>query len=150
MCIYPFKAYKASKITLFITPVLYEHCIHMRAPLWQCSETVSQTAHTCIEISSLLKWKWRDIRPSMVTHTWNLCSAFNPSKVHTHSEHTRTLCLHHLCCGARGAVGGSVPQEHLSHGIEGGESAVYALPPPTIPAGPETRTRSLWIMSPTL
>ncbi len=25
----------------------------------------------------------------MVTHTWNLCSAFNPSKVHTHSsEHT--------------------------------------------------------------
>ncbi len=37
------------------------------------------------------KWKWRDIRPSMVTHTRNLCSAFNPSKVHTHSsEHTHT------------------------------------------------------------
>ncbi len=34
---------------------------------------------------------WRDIRPSMVTHTRNLCSAFNPSKVHTHSsEHTHT------------------------------------------------------------
>ncbi len=32
---------------------------------------------------------WRDIRPSMVTHTRNLCSAINPSKVHTHSsEHT--------------------------------------------------------------
>ncbi len=31
-----------------------------------------------------------DIRPSMVTHTRNLCSAFNPSKVHTHSsEHTQ-------------------------------------------------------------
>ncbi len=29
------------------------------------------------------KWKWRDIWPSMVTHTWILCSAFNPSKVHT-------------------------------------------------------------------
>ncbi len=51
------------------------------------------------------KWKWRDMWPSMVTHTRNLCSAINPSKVHTHSsEHT-----HHLCCGARGAVGGSVP-----------------------------------------
>ncbi len=37
------------------------------------------------------KWKWRDIRPSMVTHTRNLCSAINPSKVHTHSsEHTHT------------------------------------------------------------
>ncbi len=38
------------------------------------------------------KWsKWHDMWPSMVTHTRNLCSAFNPSKVHTHSsEHTHT------------------------------------------------------------
>ncbi len=36
------------------------------------------------------KWKWRDIRPSMVTHTRNLCSAFNPSKVHTHTPWTHT------------------------------------------------------------
>ncbi len=37
------------------------------------------------------KWKWRDIRPSTVTHTQNLCSTFNPSKVHAHSsEHTHT------------------------------------------------------------
>ncbi len=63
-----------------------------------------------------VKRKWRDIRPSMVTHTRNLCSAFNPSKVHTHSsEHTHTHRGHtpgavgsHLCCGAWGAVGGSV------------------------------------------
>ncbi len=41
------------------------------------------------------KWKWRDIRPSMVTHTRNLCSAINPSKVHTHSsEHTHTPWTH--------------------------------------------------------
>ncbi len=33
--------------------------------------------------------KWLDIRPCMVAHTRNLCSAINPSKVHTHcSEHT--------------------------------------------------------------
>ncbi len=33
--------------------------------------------------------------PSMVTHTRNLCSAFNPSKVHTHSsEHTHTPWTH--------------------------------------------------------
>ncbi len=29
------------------------------------------------------------VRQSIVTPTWNLCSAINPSKVHTHSsEHT--------------------------------------------------------------
>ncbi len=39
--------------------------------------------------------KWSDIRPSMVTHTRNLCSAFNPSNVHTHSsEHTHTVNTH--------------------------------------------------------
>uniref|UniRef100_A0A671T6G5 glutaminase n=1 Tax=Sinocyclocheilus anshuiensis TaxID=1608454 RepID=A0A671T6G5_9TELE len=32
---------------------------------------------------------------------------------------------------------------HLSRGIEGGESAGYSLPPPTIPAEPETRTHDL-------
>ncbi len=41
-------------------------------------------------------------------------------------------------------------QGHLSRGIEGGESAVHSLPPPTIPAEPETRTRNLWITSLTL
>ncbi len=35
----------------------------------------------------LWKWKWSDIRPSMVTHTRNLCSAFDPSKcTHTRSS----------------------------------------------------------------
>ncbi len=32
---------------------------------------------------------------------------------------------------------------HLSRGIEGGENARYWLPPPTIPAGAEIRTRNL-------
>ncbi len=46
------------------------------------------------------KIKWRDIRPSMLTHTWNLCSAFNPSKVHTHSsEHTHTHGTHSWSSG---------------------------------------------------
>ncbi len=46
----------------------------------------------------------------MVTHTRNLCSAFIPSKVRTHSvKHWPGAVGSHLCCGARGAVGGSVP-----------------------------------------
>ncbi len=44
------------------------------------------------------KWKWGDIRPSMVTHTKNSCSAFNPFKcthtavnIHTPWTHTRSI-----------------------------------------------------------
>ncbi len=102
--------------------------------------------------------KWRDIRPSMVTHTRNLCSAINPSKVHTHSsEHTHTVKTHPeqwavIYVAAPGEQLGvrCLAQGHLSRGIEGEESAVHSLPPPTIPAGPETQTRNLWITSPTL
>ncbi len=80
--------------------------------------------------------------PSMVTHTRNLCSASNTSKVHTHSsEHTHTVNTHPgavaaiLCCGARGAVGvRCLAQGHLSRGIEGDEERCTSLPPPTIPA----------------
>ncbi len=70
----------------------------------------------------------------MVTHTPNLCSAFTHC---THTAHTP---------GAVAAIYPAVPrkqlgvrcltQGHLSRGIEGGESAVHSLPPPTIPAGP--------------
>ncbi len=42
----------------------------------------------------------------MVFHTWNLCSAFNPSKC----AHT----VNSQCCGARGAVGGSMPCSRVS------------------------------------
>ncbi len=91
----------------------------------------------------------------MVTDTWNLCSAINPSKVHTHSsEHTHThpelwAAIYSAAPGEQLGVR-CLAQGHLSHGIEGGESTGYSLPPPTIPAGPETRTRNLWITSPTL
>ncbi len=91
--------------------------------------------------------KWRDIRPSMVTHTRNLCSAINPSKVHTHSsEHTYTVNTHPeqwavVYAAAPGEQLGvwCLAQGHLSRGIEGGESAVHSLPPPTIPAGPRLK-----------
>ncbi len=74
----------------------------------------------------------------MVTHTRNLCSAFNPSKVRTHSsEHTHTINTHmkktkkftaFLWCGKFGGVFGEGGGEmvHVSggrglHGVsEGG------------------------------
>ncbi len=49
----------------------------------------------CSALWDKWKWKWRDMWPSMVTHTQNLCSAFNPSKcthtaVNTHTPWTHT------------------------------------------------------------
>ncbi len=57
-----------------------------------------------------------DVLSSMVTHTRNWCSAFNPSKCthtavtseHTHCEHAPGAVGSH-CSSARGAIGGLVP-----------------------------------------
>ncbi len=38
---------------------------------------------------------------------------------------------------------GALLKGHLSRGIEGGESAVHSLPPPTIPAGPRLELATL-------
>ncbi len=69
--------------------------------------------------------------PSMVTHTWNLCSAFNPSMC------THTVVNIHL---EQWAANAAVPGEqlgvrclaqgsHLSRGIEGGERALVKHSP---------------------
>ncbi len=75
------------------------------------------------------KWKWHDIWPSMVTHTQNSCSAFKPSKVHTHSsEHTHTHTHTHSEHPERAAAPWEqlrvqcLAQGHLNRGIDGGES----------------------------
>ncbi len=88
-----------------------------------------------------------DIRPSMVTHTRNLCSAFDPSKVHTHGA-----VGSHLCCGARGAVRGSVPCSRVSPQSwywRWRECCTFT-PPTYNSCRPETRTHNLSITSPTL
>ncbi len=78
----------------------------------------------------------------MVTHTRNLCSAFNPSKVHTHSsEHTPGAVGSHLCYGAQGAVGGSVPCSRAPQSWYWRWRECSAFTPPTYNScWPETRT----------
>ncbi len=79
----------------------------------------------------------------MVTHTRNWCSAFNPSKcTHTavSSEQTHTHTHPEQWAAIAPAPGEQLgvrclAQGHLSHGIEGGESAVHSQSPPSIPAG---------------
>ncbi len=112
--------------------------------LWRCVY-----ANDCAQLASSWKWKWSDVWPIIVTHTRNLCSAFNPSKwthihththTHTHHEHT-PRAVGSQCCGARGAVGVRCLAQgyHLSRGIEDRETAGHSLLPPTVPAGPETQ-----------
>ncbi len=55
----------------------------------------------------------------MVTHTRNLThqsahTAVSSEQTHTHREHTPGAVGSHLCCSARGAVGGSVPCSRFS------------------------------------
>ncbi len=99
--------------------------------------------------------KGGDLWPSMVSHTWNLCSAFNPSKC-THiavsSEHTHTpRAVGSQCCGARGAVGGSVSCSRVSVVVLKVEERVLYIHSPTYNScQTETRTRNLRVTSPTL
>ncbi len=67
---------------------------------------------------------------------------------HTHREHTEQwAAIYAAAPGEQMGVQYLAQGSHLSRGIDGGESAVHSLPPPTIPAGPETRTHNLWITS---
>ncbi len=78
-------------------------------------------------------------------------SAHTQQWTHIHCEHTPGAVGSHLCCGARGAVGGSVPCSRAPKSwYWGWRECCTFTPPPTIPAGPETRTRNLWDTSPTL
>ncbi len=72
-------------------------------------------------------------------------SAFNPSKC-THTVvniHLEQWAANAAAPGEQLGVWCLAQGSHLSRGIEGGESAGYSLPPPTIPAGPEIRTHDL-------
>ncbi len=82
----------------------------------------------------------------MVTHTRNWSSAFNPSKYthtavsseHTHCEHAPPEQWAAIAPAPGEQLGvRCLAQGHLSHGIEGGESAVHSQSPPSIPARPE-------------
>ncbi len=102
--------------------------------------------------------------PSMATHTLNLCSAFNPSKC-THTAvsseqthtHTHTLWTHTWFSGQPFMLrrpGSSWEFGALLKGLTSVvvltvESTGHSLPPLTIPAGPETRTRDLCVSRPT-
>ncbi len=73
-------------------------------------------ANDCAQLASSWKWKWSDVWPIIVTHTRNLCSAFNPSKwththIHTHT-HTHTMNTH----PEQWAANAAAPGEQLGFG----------------------------------
>ncbi len=89
-----------------------------------------------------VKWSdmWQVWWPILGTCALHLT---HPS-AHTHSSEHTAAPREQL------GVGCLAQGSHLSRGIEGGESAGYSVPPPTIPGGPETQTRDLGVTSPTL
>ncbi len=58
----------------------------------------------------------------------------NTHTVNTHPE--QWAVIYAAVLGEQLGVQCLAQGSHLSRGIEGGESAVHSLPPPTIPAGP--------------
>ncbi len=97
-------------------------------------ETFRKTETCCQCCATTFKWKWRDMWPSMVTHTrvWvtpfhtrNLCSALN---THTHRELTPWSAIYAAAPGEQLGVQ-CLAQGHLSHGIEGGRECCTFTPP---------------------
>ncbi len=77
-------------------------------------------------------WKWCDIRPSMVTHTLNLCSAFTHSSAHTQQwTHTQSSGQPFMlrCSGSSWRFG-ALPKGTSSWYWRWRESAVHPPPPP--------------------
>ncbi len=91
--------------------------------------------------------------PSMVTHTRNLSSAFNPSKCtltavnNTHPEQWAAMLRRP---GSSWGIGALLKGLTSVMVLKVERALVIHSPPPTIPAGPGNRTCNLWVTSPTL
>ncbi len=73
-------------------------------------------AVTISELTESEKWKWCEAKygnpySELVLCIYPIISAHTQqwTHTHTHCEYTPRAVGRHLCCGARGAVGGSVP-----------------------------------------
>ncbi len=90
--------------------------------------------------------KYRDPYSEFVLCIWPIQSA------HTQQwTHTPGAVGSHLCCGARGAVGGSVPCSRAPQSWYWGWRERCTFTPPTYNScRPENRSRNLSITSPTL
>ncbi len=96
-----------------------------RSPI--CPNSDSDSDVTCGQV-------WWPILGICALHSTHP-SAHTQQWTHTHHEHTPGAVGSHLCCGARGAVGGSVPCSRAPQSWYW-RWRVHSLPPPTIPAGP--------------
>ncbi len=101
-----------------------------------------------------VKWhttKYGDPYSEFVLCIWPIQSAHTQQWTHTHREHTPGAVGSHLCCGARGAVGGSVPCSRAPQSWYWGWRERCTFTSPHLQScRPETRTRNLSMTSPTL
>ncbi len=104
------------------------------------SSSVERDEFSVVAWKWKVKWKWSDIRPILgirallLTHPKCTHTAVNTHTPWTHTQWQQWCSTVGVQCLAQG---------HLSHVIEGGESAVHSLPSPTIPAGPRLEPATL-------
>ncbi len=95
------------------------------------------------------KAKYGDQYSEFVLCIYPIQSAHTQQWTHTHTVNTHPEQWAAIYAAAPGEQLGvrCLAQGHLSRGIEGGESAVHSLPPPTIPVSPrlELATFGLWV-----
>ncbi len=117
----------------------------------QTDATVVLKEDAALDVVKDVKVTWHttkngDPYSEFVLCNYPILSAHTQQWTHTHTVNTypeQWAAIYAAVPGEQLRVRCLV-QGHLSRGIEGGESAVHSLPPPTIPAG------NLWVMSPTL
>ncbi len=110
---------------------------------------------TCTGILYIWKWKWHttkycDPYSEIVLCIYPILSAHTQQWTHIHREHTPGAVGSHLCCGARGAVEGSVLKGTSVVVLKVEESCCTFTPPTYNSCRPEIRTHNLSITSPTL
>ncbi len=112
---------------------------------WSAAKIIQNCA--CVQI--YMKVTWHIAKYGNPYSEFVLC--IYPSNVHTHSSEHTPGAVGSQCCGARGAVGGSVSCSRTPQSWYWGWRERCTFTPPTYNScRPETRTRNLWITSPTL
>ncbi len=122
------------------------HHSEKRGVLWLASYSMHcDWPNTSSEVTYGQVW-WPILRICALQLTHPKCTH---TAVNTHT--VNTWVGSHLCCGARGAVEGSVPCSRAPQSWYWGWRERCTFTPPTDNScRPETRTRNLWITSPTL
>ncbi len=118
---------------LYLKPLLTDSDI---GPIALCIPTSLYTGSCYMTVKYSQVW-WPILRIFALHITHPKCThTHTHTAVNTHTVNTHPEQWAAIYAAVPGEQLRCLAQEHLSRGIEGGESTGHSLPPPTIPAGP--------------